>query len=64
MTSSLGQEQTETMDPSVSGSWVRSLYTHDHADKFCFNILYRFADDIIIVGQISNSDEMEYRKRI
>eukprot|EP00061_Rhincodon_typus_P001848 g15948.t1 len=41
-----------------------SLYTHNYVAKFQMNAIYKFADDPIMVGQISSNDEPEYRKEV
>eukprot|EP00061_Rhincodon_typus_P014395 g41387.t1 len=41
-----------------------SLYTYDRVAKFQTNAIYKFADDTIIVGRISNKDESKYRREI
>eukprot|EP00061_Rhincodon_typus_P004823 g23504.t1 len=41
-----------------------SLYTHKCVAKFCSNSIYKFADDTTVVGQISDNDITEYRKKI
>eukprot|EP00061_Rhincodon_typus_P012627 g38483.t1 len=41
-----------------------SLCTHDCVAKFRPNSICKFADDITVVGQISNNDETERRKEI
>eukprot|EP00061_Rhincodon_typus_P010710 g35214.t1 len=41
-----------------------SLYTRDCVAKLRPNSIYKFADDITIVGWVSNNDTTEYRKEI
>eukprot|EP00061_Rhincodon_typus_P003632 g20560.t1 len=49
-------------DALQGGPLLYSLYTLDCVTKFRPNSIYKFADNTIILGQVSNNDETEYRK--
>eukprot|EP00061_Rhincodon_typus_P017241 g45845.t1 len=49
------------MDPQPL---LYSLYTYDCVTKFRTNAIYKFANDTILVGRISNNDESKYRREI
>eukprot|EP00061_Rhincodon_typus_P010874 g35485.t1 len=47
---------------ALTSIMMKNFKSHNCMAKFHPNSTYKFADDTIIVGQISNNDETEYRK--
>lgn len=41
-----------------------SLYTHDCVATFSSNAIYKFINNTAVVGQLTDGDELEYRKEI
>lgn len=41
-----------------------ALFTYDCVAKHSSNIILKFADDITIVGLISDADEMSYKEEV
>ena len=48
----------------VLSPFLYSLYTHDGGPAHHSNVIVKFADDITVMGLISNGDETAYREEV
>eukprot|EP00061_Rhincodon_typus_P011102 g35879.t1 len=53
---------TSSLQGCILSPLLYSLYTQACVAKFHLNSIFKFADNITVVGQISNNDETEYRE--